>query len=467
MGNTPLPFGSWDCKETAVAEFDFDLFTIGAGSGGVAASRRAAAMGAKVAICEGSRVGGTCVIRGCVPKKLLVYAAQFRDAFEDSSAYGWSTTTPAFDWATLIGRKDAEIDRLNGIYIKMLENSGVTLHTGFGRLIDRHTVEVANQRYTAKNILVATGGWPALPKIPGIEHAVTSNEALQLGTLPHSVIILGGGYIAVEFAGIFRGLGAEVTIMIRGEELLNGFDDDIRVALAQEMRKRGITILTRTQPVKVEEGPGGFTVTDQLGREHSAGLVMAATGRRPNTRDLGLEVAGVALDDAGAIRVDEYSRTSVDNIFAVGDVTDRMALTPVAIAEGRAFVETLFNDNPTSISYANIPTAVFSIPPLGTVGLTEAEARAKYATVDIYKAGFRPMKHTMSGRDERVLMKLVVDGESQRVLGCHMMGMDAPEIVQGLGIALNCGATKRDFDRTIALHPSTAEEFVLMREKVS
>ncbi|MBP2226865.1 glutathione reductase (NADPH) [Azospirillum agricola] len=448
-----------------MAEFDFDLFTIGAGSGGVAASRRAASYGAKVAICEGSRVGGTCVIRGCVPKKLLVYAAQFRDGFEDSRGYGWDAHAPAFDWETLIARKDAEIDRLNGIYISMLKNSGVTLIEGNGRIVDRHTVEVAGRRYTARNILIATGGWPSLPPIEGIEHAATSNEALHLPTLPHSVLILGGGYIAVEFAGIFRGLGAEVTLMIRGDELLNGFDDDIRIALAQEMRKRGITIISRCKPVKLEQGPGGYTLTDHMGRQHSAGLVMAATGRKPNTKDLGLESVGIALDDKGAIPVDAQSRTSVDNIYAIGDVTDRMALTPIAIAEGRALAETLYNDNPTSVSYDNVPTAVFSIPPLGTVGLTEAQARAKFPKIDIYKAGFRPMKHTMSGRDERVLMKLVVDGESDRVLGCHMMGMDAPEMMQALGIALNVGATKRDFDRTIALHPSTAEEFVLMREK--
>lgn len=447
------------------AEYDFDLFTIGAGSGGVAASRRAASYGAKVAICEGSRVGGTCVIRGCVPKKLLVYAAQFRDAFQDSCGYGWDAHVPAFDWPTLIARKDAEIDRLNGIYIKMLENSGVTLLNGFGRLIDRHTVEVDGKRYTARTILIATGGWPSKLDIPGIEHTVTSNEALHLETLPHSVLILGGGYIAVEFAGIFRGLGAEVTLMIRGEELLNGFDDDIRVALAQELRKRGINIVNRAKPVKVVGGAGGYTVTDHLGREHSAGLVMSATGRRPNTMNLGLEAVGIELGEGGAIPVDEWSRTSVDNIYAIGDVTDRMALTPIAIAEGRALAETLYNDNPSKISYDNVPTGVFSLPPLGTVGLTEEQARKRFAKVDIYKAGFRPMKHTMSGREERVLMKLVVDGESQRVLGCHMMGMDAPEIVQALGIALNMGATKRDFDRTIALHPSTAEEFVLMREK--
>ncbi|WP_431854804.1 glutathione-disulfide reductase [Azospirillum sp.] len=450
-----------------MAEFDFDLFVIGAGSGGVAASRRAASYGARVAICEGSRVGGTCVIRGCVPKKLLVYASQFRDAFADACGYGWDSHVPAFDWPTLIANKDKEIDRLNGIYIKMLEGSGVKLFEGHGRLIDRHTVEVAGQRHRARTILIATGGWPSLPDIPGIEHAATSNEALHLEQLPHSVLILGGGYIAVEFASIFRGLGAQVTLMIRGEELLNGFDDDIRVALAQEMRKRGIEIIARTKPVKVAEGPGGWTLTDHLGREHSAGLIMAATGRRPNTKGLGLEEIGVALDEGGAVKVDAWSRTSVDNIYAVGDVTDRMALTPIAIAEGRALAETLYNDNPMRIGYDNVATGVFSLPPLGTVGLTEAEARAKYPKVDIYRTGFRPMKHTLSGRDERVLMKLVVDGDSQRVLGCHMMGMDAPEIVQGLAIALNMGATKADFDRTIALHPSTAEEFVLMREKVA
>ncbi len=452
--------------EPLVTQFDFDLFTIGAGSGGVAASRRAAGFGARVGICEGSRVGGTCVIRGCVPKKLLVYASQFRDAFADAPGFGWAAHTPAFDWATLIANKDREIDRLNGLYIGMLERAGVTLFNGHGRLIDRHTVEIGDRRITAARILIATGGWPSLPAIPGIEHAITSNEALHLGRLPHSMIIIGGGYIAVEFAGIFAGLGVDVTMMIRGEELLNGFDDDIRIALAQEMRKRGITILARTKPLKVEEGASGFTVTDHLGREHSAGLVMAATGRRPNTRNLGLEDVGVALDAKGAVIVDEDLRTSVDTIYALGDVTDRVALTPVAIAEGRAFAETHYNNNPMRVSYDNIPTAVFSQPPLGTVGLTEAEARAKHAKVDIYRTGFRPMKHTLSGRDERVLMKLIVDGETQKVLGCHMMGMDASEIIQALGIAITCGATKADFDRTIALHPSTAEEFVLMRDKV-
>lgn len=448
-----------------MAEFDFDLFTIGAGSGGVAASRRAASYGAKVAICEGSRVGGTCVIRGCVPKKLLVYAAQFRDGFEDARGFGWDAQTPAFDWPTLIARKNAEIDRLNGLYLSMLKNSGVTLFESFGRIIDPHTVEVDGKRHTARRILIATGGWPTKPPIEGIEHAVTSNEALDLPVLPKSVMILGGGYIAVEFAGIFRGLGADVSLMIRGEHLLNGFDDDIRVALEGEMKKRGIAILSGTKPTKIEKTADGYRVTDHLGNAHDVGLVMAATGRHPNTNGLGLDSIGVTLDKAGAIPVDEWSRTSVESVYAIGDVTDRMALTPIAIAEGRALAETLFNDTPTRIGYDNVPTAVFSIPPLGTVGLTEAQARAAHAKVDVYKAGFRPMKHTLSGRDERILMKLVVDGDSQRVLGCHMMGMDAPEMMQALGIALNCGATKRDFDRTIALHPSTAEEFVLMREK--
>lgn len=450
-----------------MSDYDFDLFTIGAGSGGVAASRRAASYGPKVAICEGSRVGGTCVIRGCVPKKLLVYAAQFRDAFEDARGFGWHTTTPPFDWPSLIDSKDHEIDRLNQIYITMLEKSGVTVIQGHGRLIDAHTVEVGERRYTARTILIATGGWPYLPSIPGIEHAVTSNEALQLGTLPHSIVIIGGGYIAVEFASIFRGLGVEVSLLVRGEHLLTGFDDDVRVALAQEMRKRGIAIHTRAVPVKVEEGPGGFTITTALGQQYSAGLVMAATGRRPNTRDLGLSAAGVALNDKGAITVDGGSRTSVENIYAVGDVTDRVALTPVAIAEGRALAETLFNNNPMQVDYRNIPTAVFSLPPIGTIGLSEAQARREFGAVDIYRTSFRPMKHTLSGRDERTLMKLVVDRATDRVVGAHMLGADAPEIVQGLAIAMNCGATKQQFDRTIGLHPSTAEEFVTMRDKVS
>ncbi|HYD32614.1 MAG TPA: glutathione-disulfide reductase [Azospirillaceae bacterium] len=450
--------------------YDFDLFTIGAGSGGVAASRRAASYGARVAVCESSRVGGTCVIRGCVPKKLLMYGGQYRDAFEDAPGYGWTVAAPAFDWPTLLERKNREIDRLNGIYLSMLEKSGVALMRGHGRIVDPHTVEVGGRRHTARHILVATGGHAVRPSIPGIDCSITSDEALELKELPKSLIIIGGGYIAVEFASIFNAMGVEITMLVRGEELLTGFDDDARVTLAQEMRKRGITIHARTQPARLEDGAGGVSVYATNGQVFCAQMVMAATGRRPNTHGLGLEEVGVSLDKLGGVRVDRQSRTAVESIHAVGDVTDRVALTPVAIAEGRAVAEGLFNRNLVSVNYDNIPTAVFSTPPVGSVGLTERQARVlardEGGAVDIYRTSFRPMKHTLSGRDERVMMKLVVDRVSDRVLGCHMVGMDSPEIIQGLAIALNCGATKAQFDRTIALHPSTAEEFVLLREKV-
>ncbi len=449
-----------------MAAFDYDLFVIGAGSGGVAASRRAASYGAKVAICEDSRVGGTCVIRGCVPKKLLMYASQFRDAFEDAPNYGWSPHAPAFDWECLLANKNKEIDRLNRIYVDMLAKSGVALITGRGRLVDPHTVEVAGRRVTAKTILVATGGRPVLPDVPGAEHCITSNELLEMPTLPREMVVIGGGYIAVEFASIFAGYGTKVTMLVRGEELLTGFDDDVRVHLAQEMRKRGIEIHVRTRIERIDGGPGGMTVRTTIGQEFSAGVVLAATGRKPNSGGLGLAEIGVRIDADGGILVDGFSRTSVPNVHAVGDVTNRVALTPVAIAEGRAFAETLFNDNPTDVSYANIPTAVFTTPPVGAVGLTEAQARRAHGAVDVYRTTFRPMKNTISGRDERILMKIVVDRASDRVLGCHMVGTDAPEIVQALAIAINVGATKRQFDRTIALHPSSAEEFVLMREPV-
>ncbi|UEM23606.1 glutathione-disulfide reductase [Skermanella mucosa] len=449
-----------------MASYDYDLFTIGAGSGGVAASRRAASHGARVAICEGSKVGGTCVIRGCVPKKLLMYGGQFRDAFEDAVGYGWDATVPDFDWSKLLEAKDREIDRLNRIYIGMLEKAGVTLIEGFGRLIDRHTVEVAGRRYTARTILIATGGHPVGPNLPGFEHAISSNEALDLKRLPSRMAIIGGGYIAVEFACIFNALGVDITMMIRSGDLLNGFDDDIRQALAVEMRKRGITIRTGVKLDRLEKLDNGYCVVARDGERMETELVFAATGRVPNTRSLGLEEVGIERDDKGGVKVDSWSRTNIDNIYAVGDVTNRVALTPVAIAEGRAFVETMYNDNPMEVDYSNIPTAVFSSPPIGTVGLSEAQARQICGEIDIYKSGFRPMKNTLSGRDERTLMKLVVDRRSDRVMGAHMLGPDAPEIVQGLAIAMNCGATKRQFDRTIGLHPSAAEEFVTMREKV-
>jgi glutathione reductase (NADPH) len=446
--------------------YDFDLFTIGAGSGGVASSRRAAAYGARVAICEELRVGGTCVLRGCVPKKLLVYGAQFADAFADAAGFGWTVPPAHFDWSNLIAAKDDEIGRLSQIYINMLKNSGVEIIDGRGIVCDAHTVEVGGQTYTADKILIAVGGHPTVPNIPGIEHVISSNEALDLPHLPRRVVIVGGGYIAVEFAGIFNGFGSEVVEVIRREELLHGFDDDLRVALAQEMRGRGVEIHTRTQIARIVKAPReGYSVFTTHGQEISADLVMYATGRKPNTRGLGLTEAGVKLDDNGAVVVDEWQRSSLPNIYAVGDVTDRINLTPVAIAEGRAIAETLYNNNPIKMDHKDVPSAVFSQPPIGAVGLTEEEALREYGEVDIYSARFKPMKNTLSGRDERTLMKIVVDARTDRVVGCHMLGLDAPEIIQGLAIAVKCGATKRQFDQTIGIHPSAAEEFVTMREK--
>src|SRR5712691_4958368 len=446
--------------------YDFDMFTIGAGSGGVASSRRAGSYGARVGICEESRVGGTCVIRGCVPKKLLVYGAQFADAFADAAGFGWASRLPIFDWAKLIANKDIEIDRLNGIYKELLSDAGVTLIEAHGRIVDQHTVEVAGERYSAKHILIATGAHPVVPDVPGIKHAITSNEALDLAALPRRIVIVGGGYIAVEFAGIFASLGSEVTLIIRGEELLNGFDDDVRVPLALEMRARGITIHARCHVTGIVGERGDLAVTTSHGNEIAANEVMFATGRRPNTRNLGLAEAGIRFDAKGAITVDEWSRSSVRSVYAIGDVTDRLNLTPVAIAEGRALAETLYNNNPITMDHADVPTAVFSQPPIGTVGLTEEAARRQYGDdVDIYSARFKPMKNTLSGRDERTFMKLVVDGTTDRVLGVHMLGADAPEIVQGLAIAVKCGASKKMFDQTVGIHPSAAEEFVTMREK--
>ncbi|HEV8680409.1 MAG TPA: glutathione-disulfide reductase [Stellaceae bacterium] len=451
-----------------MARYDFDMITLGAGSGGVASSRRAGSYGAKVAIIEESRIGGTCVLRGCVPKKLLVYGAQFADAFADAAGFGWSVAPPSFDWPSLIAAKNKELDRLEQIYKNMLKGSSVEIIEGRGVLVDPHTIEVAGRHYTAENILIATGGHPTVPDIPGIEHVISSNEALDLPALPRKIVIVGGGYIAVEFAGIFRGFGAEVVEIIRREELLYGFDDDLRVALAQEMRGRGIEIHTRCNVTRIEKAPHeGYSVFTSIGQEISADLVMYATGRGPNTRGLGLDAVGVKANEKGAVEVDEWQRTSVPNIYAVGDVTDRLNLTPVAIAEGRALAETLYNANPIRMDHNDVPTAVFSNPPIGTVGLTEEAARAQYGDdVDVYCARFRPMKNTLSGRDERTFMKLVVDGRSERVLGCHMLGPDAPEIIQGLAIAVKCGASKRMFDQTVGIHPSAAEEFVTMREKV-
>ncbi len=452
--------------------YDFDMITIGAGSGGVASSRRAGAYGARVAIVEELRVGGTCVLRGCVPKKLLVYGAQFADAFADAAGFGWSVKPAEFDWPALIAAKDKEIGRLSQIYINMLNNAHVEVIDGRGILVDPHTVEVAGRPYTAENILIAVGGWPETPAIPGIEHVISSNEALDLAVLPKRVVIVGGGYIAVEFAGIFNGFGSEVIEIIRREEVLRGFDEDIRIYLGQEMRGRGIDIRGGTQVSRIEKttaridkSAGGYTVTTTDGKRIETDCVMYATGRKPNTRGMGLAEIGVALNKNEAVVVDEWQRSSVPNIYAVGDVTDRINLTPVAIAEGRAIAETLYNNNPMRMDHAGVPSAVFSQPPVSVVGLNEEEARLQYGEVDIFQARFKPMKNTLSGRDERTFMKLVVDAKTDRVVGCHMLGVDAPEIVQGLAIAIKCGATKQQFDQTIGIHPSAAEEFVTMRDK--
>ena len=448
-----------------MSRYDYDLFVIGAGSGGVSASRRAAAFGARAVVCEEYRVGGTCVIRGCVPKKLFTYAAHFSEDFEDAVGFGWERARPNFDWPTLIANKDAEIDRLNGIYIRMLVAAGVDLVEDRGVLVDPHTIEIGGRTVTAETILIATGAKPVRPHVPGIEHAVTSNEAFHLNEFPHRAVVVGGGYIATEFAGIFNGLGSRVTQLYRGGQILRGFDDDVRATLAREISGKGIDLRVESQVARIDAAGRRLEVTLKGGDVIAADLVMYATGREPNTSGLGLAEAGVDLDDAGAVKVDRYSRTSVPNIYAIGDVTNRMNLTPVAINEGRAFAETLYAGRPRFLDYTNVPHAVFSNPSVGVAGLDEARARERYEAVDVYKSTFRPMKHTLTGRDERTLMKLVVDAATDRVVGVHMVGPDAAEIVQGMGIALTCGATKAQFDATVGIHPSAAEEFVTMRER--
>jgi len=451
-----------------MTKYDYDLFVIGAGSGGVRAARIAATYGARVAIAEEYRYGGTCVIRGCVPKKLLVYAGRFRDEFEDAAGFGWSVGETRFDWKTLIANKDKEIARLEGIYKRNLERVGVTTIDTRAVLEDRHTVRLLadNRTVTAKYILIATGGQPNLDsKLPGIEHVISSNEAFHLADLPKRVIVAGGGYIAVEFAGIFHSLGAETTLLYRGEKILRGFDEDLRDGLTEEYRARGMTVTTGAVFTGIEKTASGLVGTLSNGSRVEADQIMFAIGRSPNTAGLGLEKAGVQLGSSGDVIVDSRSQTTVDNIFAVGDVTDRVPLTPVAIREGHAFADSVFGNKPWTTGYEMIPTAVFSTPEIGTVGLPEHVARERYPQLDVYKARFRPMKGTLSGRSERMLMKLLVDGKSDRVVGCHILGPDAGEIVQMAAIALRMGATKADFDATMALHPSAAEELVTMREK--
>ncbi len=445
---------------------DFDLFVLGAGSGGVRASRMAASYGARVAVAEDDRMGGTCVNVGCIPKKLFVMASHFSEDFEDAAGFGWSVGERDFDWPTLIANKDVEITRLNNVYNSMLDNAGVTRIDGTASLADANTVEVNGKNYTADTILVATGSWPVLPEIPGIEHAISSNEAFYLKEFPKRAAVVGGGYIGVEFAGIWNGLGADTTLIYRGPLFLRGFDDDVRNALAEEMKKKGIKLRFETDVTALERKDDGLHATLSDGETLVVDEMLYATGRLPKTKNIGLEKVGVEMGPKGEILVDDYSRSNIPSIYAIGDVTDRMNLTPVALAEAMAFTRTLYLNDPTSPNHDDVATAVFSQPPIGTVGLTEAEARKKYGDVDIYRSTFKPMKHTLTGRDERSLMKLIVDPKSDRVIGAHMLGADAAEILQGVGIAVKMGATKKQFDQTIGIHPTSAEEFVTMREKV-
>ncbi|OJT47914.1 glutathione-disulfide reductase [Pseudomonas moraviensis] len=449
--------------------YDFDLYVIGAGSGGVRAARFAAGFGAKVAVAESRYLGGTCVNVGCVPKKLLVYGAHFAEDFEQASGFGWNLGEANFDWATLIANKDREINRLNGIYRNLLVNSGVTLHEAHAKIVGPHEVEVNGERFTAKNILIATGGWPQIPEIPGHEHAIGSNEAFFLKELPKRVLVVGGGYIAVEFAGIFHGLGANTTLLYRGDLFLRGFDGSVRKHLQEELTKRGLDLQFNADIARIDkQADGSLKATLKDGRVLEADCVFYATGRRPMLDNLGLENTDVQLDDKGFIKVDDEYQTTEPSILALGDVIGRVQLTPVALAEGMAVARRLFKpEQYRPVDYKMIPTAVFSLPNIGTVGLSEEEARESGHEVVIFESRFRPMKLTLTDCQEKTLMKLVVDAKTDKVLGCHMVGPDAGEIVQGLAIALKAGATKRDFDDTIGVHPTAAEEFVTMRTPVS
>jgi glutathione reductase (NADPH) len=432
----------------------------------VRASRVSAAYGARVALAEPGRFGGTCVNVGCIPKKLFSYAAHFREDFHIAAGYGWSVGAPAFDWPTLVRNKDREIARLNGLYERVLVNAGVEIHRERATVLGAHEVEVGGKKRSAKHILVATGSWPQLPAIPGIEHAITSNEAFSLERLPRRAIVVGGGYIALEFASIFQGLGVETTLTYRGKRLLRGFDAELGTRIAEEMSAKGVTICFGCEPAALRKSKAiEIEFTDGSLRE--ADLVLFATGRRPNTAQLGLEAAGVKLAKDGAILVNEYSTTSVPSIHAVGDVTNRINLTPVATAEAMWLARTLFRGEPTPVDHENVPTAVFANPNLASVGLSEEKARERHGEVDIYKASFRSLKLTMTQEKERTFMKLVVERASQRVVGAHMIGADAGEVIQGVAIAVKMGATKAQFDATIGIHPTAAEEFVTLREKAS
>ncbi|HJN60291.1 MAG TPA: glutathione-disulfide reductase [Alphaproteobacteria bacterium] len=446
---------------------DFDLFVVGGGSGGVACARRAASHGARVGLAEQSSMGGTCVHRGCIPKKFLVYASHFRHDFEDAAGYGWSVGESRFDWPTMVAAKSKELARLEGIYRRLLKESGVTAIDGRGALRDANCVAIGEERYSADIILIATGGWPFLPDLPGIELAITSNEAFDLPQLPKRIAIVGGGYIACEFACIFNGLGVDTIQLYRSDMILRGFDMDIREICCDEMRKSGIDVRLNANAVKLEKTAAGIALTTTAGDVLEVDQVLFATGRAPNTAGIGLDEAGVVRNHNGAVTVDSGSRSNIGSIYAVGDCTDRVNLTPVAIHEGRCLAETLFNDNPQIPDHRNIPTAVFTQPEIGTVGMSDEDARTHCAAVDIYKTRFRPLKHTLTGRGETVFMKLVVDRADDRVVGCHMIGTAASELSQLLGVAIRAGATKAQFDETVAVHPTTAEELVTMYEPVS
>ena len=446
-------------------QWDYDLYVIGAGSGGVRASRVAAGLGARVAVAESTHLGGTCVNVGCVPKKLFVYGSHFAEDFEDAAAYGWNAPSPSFDWARLRDNKTAEIERLQGIYRNLLSNAGVDIHEGRARLADAHTLEIDGASHSAAHILIATGSRPWTPEFPGREHAIISDDAFYLPRFPKRAVVVGGGYIAVEFAGIFAGLGADTQLLYRGPLFLRGFDDGVRQFVAEELAKKGVALRFNSvvQELQLDGGERLLRLAD--GEQLRADLVLYATGRRPNTAGLGLEEAGVALADNGALLVDDGYRSNVPHILGIGDVIDRMQLTPVAIAEGMCVAHNLFGSGPPRrLDYENIPTAVFCQPNIGTVGLTEAEARRRLDRIEVYESAFRPMKHTLTGRSERTFMKLIVDQATERVVGLHMVGPDAGEIVQGMAVAINAGATKSQFDATVGIHPTAAEEFVTMRE---
>lgn len=449
--------------------YDFDLFVLGAGSGGIATARRAAQYGAKVGIVESDRLGGTCVNRGCVPKKLMVYASHFPDGFEESAGYGWTVGETSFDWNKMITAVNNEVDRLNGIYQRMLDNSGVSLYRGYGKFIDSHTIEIGEQKITADKILIAVGGKPFKPDdIPGVEHAITSREIFQIQKQPKRMVIIGGGYIGVEFACILNGLGTEVTLVIRGDKILRGFDDDLRTEIQDGMERHGIRILTNKPEISIAKQDSGLEVII-YGKDGAEEVIvadaasLAATGRKPDLENLGLENTKVEVVN-GAVAVDEYNQTAEAHIYAVGDCTDRINLTPVAINEGRAFADTHFGGKSRQMSYENVPTAVFSTPEAATVGLTEAEAKAKYGdAMKVYRSKFRPMYYTLPDKPEKTLMKLIIDTNTDKVVGAHMVGDSAAEIIQGVAVAVKMGATKADFDATVGIHPSSAEEFVTMR----